>query len=424
MDLSEGDDPIQQDAPSEHAPEPRVRRSPRLTVVTNSELQEFRSCPQKHHFAYRERLRPLVDAKPLAVGGIFHAGMRSGLVAGWAPGWKSRPGDQRLAQQVEAAQRDIDDLVGKWAAKIVEHVQDADYEQLATEADDTAAMVKWMLAHYFTMTRGDLDQLVLVEAEVAFKVPVRDKRGLVRHLFFAGVRDAVLYDPGYNQLVLDEHKTSGSAPRDVEKRVEMDPQTAGYTYALKEQLASSEMRTVDGDVVPRDAGVGRVLYNVLRKSRPKDPKVNQDGKVSVAQCDTTPEKYNEALLEQQSARSIPITEKQREFFDVLVAKGDRYFARVEWHRTDAELERWRSETYVDAARVREAERDPTRRTRNTGHCNMAWSLPCSYRSVCLDPDAPELRKQFRVSADPHAEVREAEVEAGIDHNPQTAGAAS
>lgn len=409
--------PVQQ----EETAAPRGRRVPALTVVTTSELQEFRNCPQKHHFAYRERLRPLVDAKPLAVGSIFHVGMKGGLLAGWAPGWKSRPGDQRLAQQVEAAQSQIDDLVGKWTAKVVLHTAEADYEKLAVEAEETSAMVKWMLAHYFKSTTADLNQLVLVEAEAAFRVGVRDRRGLVRHLFFAGVKDAALYDPGYNALVLDEHKTSGNAPRDIEKRVEMDPQTAGYTYALREALAADQLKTVDGDPVPKDAVVGRVLYNVLRKARPKEPKVNQDGKVSVAQCDTTPEKYNEALLAQQSLRNIPITEKQREFFDALVLKGDRYFARVEWHRTADEIERWRSETFVDAARVREADRDPTRRTRNTGHCNMAWSLPCSYRQVCLDPESPDIRKLYRVSADPHAEVREAEVDAGID-NPAAAGA--
>lgn len=393
----------------------RAKRSAALTVFTNSELQTFRDCAQKHDFAYRQRLRPLVEGKALAVGSIFHDGMRDGIRAGWAPGWKSTPNPVRLENQITAAVLGIDGLVGRWAAKIVEHseVASVDYERLATEVDETAAMVKWMLAHYFRQTARDLVDLVLIEAERAFRVPIRAKDGSVRHLYQAGVRDAAFFDPAYNAVVLAEHKTCSSAPRDIEKRAEMDPQTTGYVYALREGLAAGELVTVDGEAIGREASVARFHYNALRKSSPKTPKVNQDGTVSVAAIDTTPAMYQAALDEQAHVRKISVTPKQVELYQRLVDGGDRYFARVEYHRTDAEIERWRSETFVDAARVREADRDPTRRTRNSGHCNMPWSMKCVYRSICLDPKAPELRTMFRVTDDPHGEVRAAEAEEGV-----------
>jgi hypothetical protein len=384
----------------------RMRRSPRLTIVTDSELQTWRSCPQKHHFQYRERLRPLVEAKALAVGSIFHAGMRAGLRAGWSDGWLSRPDDRRLAEQIATAHTGIDQLVMNWATNIVKHSTSAlDYEQLSNDVDQTAAMVKWMLAHYFTRTKGDLKSFVLVEVETPFVVDLHDKRGRVApHLKYSGVRDAVFFDPDYNQIVLAEHKTSGGNPHDIEKRVEMDTQTAGYLYALKQQRAT--LRTVDGEDIS-GAFLGRVVYNVLRKALPRSPSVNKDGSVSVAACTTTPELYK-AALDEQVARGKPVSEKQREFYGAVLAQGDPFFARVEYHRTPKEMERWRSDTFVDAARIRGAERNPEQRTRNTGHCNMPWSLTCTYRGVCLDPDAKELRSQFRVVSDPHAEVREAE----------------
>lgn len=386
----------------------RARRSPRLTVVTDSELQTWRSCPQKHQFQYRDRLRPFVEGRALAVGSIFHGGMASGLRAGWSEGWKSRPTSQRLADQIAASALGIDDLVMKWASKVVAHSTDVDFEKLSADVDTTASMVKWMLAHYFTQTQHDLSTLVLVEVEAAFLVDLHNKRGHVApHLKYSGVRDAVMYDPQYNQIVLFEHKTAGGDPRQIEKRVEMDTQTKGYLYALKQQRAN--MVAVDGTPLA-GAFLGRVAYNVLRKSQPKAPKVNKNGMVSVAACDTTAELYKAALDEQAHVRNLSVSPDQVEFFQALEAKGDSWFARVEHHQTPDEIERWRSDTFVDAGRIREAERDPAKRTRNTGNCNMAWSLPCVYRQICLD-NSPELRGMFRVASDPHAEVRAAEADA-------------
>lgn len=386
---------------------PRVR----LVVVTDSELSTWRACPQLHHFQYRERLRPLIEAKALAIGTIVHAGIRSGLLVGWRAD-DTRTISQRVADQIAASALGVDDRVAKWASQSVRHGSEVDWQRLLEDVEETATMVKWMLRHYFETAKQDLIELELVETEMPFEVAMRDaKERPVSHLRYAGVRDAVYYDPLYNQLVLDEHKTSGGDPRAIERRVEMDTQTAGYLHAIREQHRfGTPFRTVTGREVPVDAGIGRVRYNVLRKTYPEPPKVNKDGSVSVAMCTTTVEMYEAALEEQEKVRGKPRTDKQVAFLEALVARGDQFFARVEWHRTKPEVERWRSDAFVDASRIRAADRDPSHRTRNVGHCNMPWSLPCSYRSVCLDPSAPEIRQQFRVVEDQHAEVRSAETE--------------
>lgn len=390
------------------------KRTVKLTVVTDSELQTFRSCAQLHDFKYRQRLRPLLDAKALAIGSIFHHGMRDGIRAGWAPETVNLPGDQRVSAQISAAVSSIDDLVGGWAGKMLEHGKELDYENLATEVEETATMVKWMLTHYFKASRADLTNLVLVGAEESFSVVMRDRRGHeVAHLRYTGVRDAVYYDPGYNQLVLDEHKTTGGDPRSIEKRVEMDTQAAGYLHSLREEMKLAVPKVAGGRVIPRDAGIGRVRYNALRKAFPTPPKVNKDGSVSVAMTTTTAEMYKAALDEQVQVRHIAVSTKQSEYLERLENEGDRFFARIEWHRSDLDIERWRRDTFMDAKRIREADRDPDARTRNVGHCNMPWSLPCSYRAVCMDPDAPELRNNFRVARDIHTEVRDAEIGAAV-----------
>lgn len=387
-------------------PSRKPRRSSALTVVTTSEIQTFRDCPQKHDFAYRQRLRPKVTGKALAIGDIFHRGMSAGLMAGWV-GVDGLTQAQRLARQLVASTADVDARVFAWVQEVVEHDPNADYAGLQAFADDAGAMIKFMLTNYFELSVRDLVSLVLVEAERPFDVRVRDAIGRKTRVAFRGVRDAVFYDPQYNALELHEHKTVSNVPDDIGKRAEMDPQTSGYVYSLLEERAAGKLKFLDGTPVPSNAILGRVAYNAVRKKKPSTPKVNKDGSVSVAAIDTTAELYMAALDEQQRVRNIPVTEKQLELMRGLAARVNPYFARHEYQKTRSEIERWRSDTMVDAARIRRADTNPETRTRNPGNCNMAWSMACSYRTVCLD-DTPETRASFRVLEDAHPEVREAE----------------
>jgi len=384
----------------------RARRSAELTIITNSEQQAFRDCPQKHDFQYRQRMRPKTTGKALAIGSVFHHGMSQGLLAGW----KDIDGltvDERLDRQIAAATADVDAKVFEWVQEVVAHDPSADYAGLQAFADETGAMLKFMLANYFAHSKRDLTTLVLVETERPFAVRVRDAIGRKLRIEFRGVRDAVFYDPTYNALELHEHKTVSSLPEDIGKRAEMDPQTSGYMYALLEDRAAGKLKFLDGTPIPSDVILGRVAYNAVRKKKPSTPKVNKDGTVSVAAIDTTAELYMAALDEQQKVRGIAVTDKQLEKMRELAARGNTYVGRVEYQKTRAEIDRWRSDTVVDASRIRAAATRPEYRTRNPGHCNMPWSLPCSYRSVCLD-DTPETRAMFRVLDDAHPEVREAE----------------
>lgn len=390
----------------------RPKRSLALRVVTTSEIQTFRDCPAKHDFKYRRRLRTRVEGKALAIGHVFHRGMSEGLLAGWR-NVEGCTVDQRLARQKHAAIAYVDTDVFEWVARVVQHDPNADYAGLQAFADDTGAMLKFMLVNYFERAKRDLTALVLLEVEGAFSVNVRDALGRKSRLTFDGVRDAVFYDPATNAIELHEHKTVSNMPEDIGKRAEMDPQTSGYMYSLLEDRAAGRIKFLDGSPVPADAILGRVAYNAVRKKKPSTPKVNKDGKVSVAAIDTLAELYINALDLQaapvaQGGRGIPITAEQAAKAQELAGRGGAaYYARVEYQKTRAEIDRWRNDTFVDASRMRQADRDPRARTRNPGNCNMAWSMACEYRAICLD-DTPEIAATYRVSEHTHPEVREAE----------------
>lgn len=389
------------------------RRSPQLTVVTTSEVQAFRDCANKHHFRYRERLRPKAEGKHLATGSIFHGGMSAGIQAAFHPSMLASPTVARLDMAIQASVAKIDTRFMEWAATVVEHVKDVDFDGLERDAVDGTEMVKWMLENYFRSTALDLMELRLVETERAFDVVIRNRIGSRTKLHFKGVRDAVFYDPRYNAVVLHEHKTVSSAPSDIGKRAEMDPQTCGYVYSLLEQHREGALWYTEADgtsrPVPNDADIGRVAYNACRKKKPSTPKINQDGTVSAAQIDTLWPIYEAALVDQVQRTGKPVTDKQRVLLEGLKGKTDSFFYRHEFQRNAAEIERWRSDTFVDASRIRAADTDPAMRTRNPGNCAMAWSMPCEYRQVCID-DRPELRSMFRVADTAHTEVREAEEE--------------
>jgi hypothetical protein len=76
-----------------------------LQVLTNSELECWRSCPAKHGYAYRELLRPKVDSLPRAAGRVLHTGIEVGWRAAWSEADVSL--DTRLERAVSAGRRGV-----------------------------------------------------------------------------------------------------------------------------------------------------------------------------------------------------------------------------------------------------------------------------------------------------------------------------
>ncbi len=407
-----------------------------LTIVTNSETQAARNCMVLHGFAYADGLRPRVAARPLSFGSAFHKGPEAlyrtiGTV----------PHDEVEGIALERGLAAIDLALKTWLAKA--EAGNEPLQELYEYAAVAVADARWMFEHYVRTFRDDITRLVPLAVERAFDVPMRNVIGrIVAHLRYAGVWDLVAFDPEHGDIVIFDHKSTQGDISSIDRRVELDPQMAGYLYALREMLASdpeSFIRAI-GMMHPRaeeaitairgkTATLGRVTYNVVRKKRPTTPNVNKDGTVSVAAIDTLPGLYEAALVaqgnpdwldkaranvgakggEQKLAEQIErwdeLKTKQTRLLDQLRAKGDTFIGRREFWRTGAEIERWRREAFVQAGLIRDAESNPLLRFRNPGHCTMPWSRPCVYRGICLD-DSPELRAQFDVLPR-HVEVEEA-----------------
>jgi hypothetical protein len=241
--------------------------------------------------------------------------------------------------------------------------------------------------------------------------------------------DAVLYDievPGPHTFVADgllTHNTSAADARKAETRLDMDPQTTGYVWSLQQmvrRVGADRPTWLNG--VTADATVGRVFYNVLRKTGPREPKWTKDGTLSAAACDTTRAVYEAALRVQETEGGPredgkPRTPKLRsdkhvELLNALPEDAGKWLKRHEtWHSKE-EQERWRREVVAEGGQLRKAIAGKLPVIRNPGHCNMPWSLPCAYRAICRHDSAAVREADFKVVRDPHVEIVESEEEQG------------
>ena len=136
------------------------------------------------------------------------------------------------------------------------------------------------------------------------------------------------------------------------------------------------------------------------------------GEVSVAQIDTLVTHYQAALEAQIMERGLPATDKQLALLEKLKAKGDTYFAQVEYFKGADAIERWRSELWADTKLMRQAEREPAIRTRNPMACTLPSSPRCPYALACLNPGDPVALKSYRVAKSKHEELADGNEESG------------
>ena len=197
---------------------------------------------------------------------------------------------------------------------------------------------------------------------------------------------------------------------------------------------------------------GTVLLNAIRKAYPKVPNTNQDGSVSVAECDTTRDIYQAALdaqgepdwltkaraaledlrgagampedpkmtkaigkLGEQVSRWERIQAKQRERLDAL-PDITRVVAQHEETISDEQVARVAADTWNAARLIRLFRRGRLRRWRNGAACH-AYNRLCAYHDACVEgvvePGELLVKRSHR-----HSEVVDAAAELGDGASPE------
>lgn len=425
--------------------------------ISNSEMGCFRTCRKRHGFEYVQLLRPKLKAKILTWGNTIHAGIEDGYKAAFpqGEGVAALEPEHRLDAALEGGDAGVRAYHAKYLVELDNAVRDGllgdeDAHQRFEDAADLLRVALWAVPHFFESTAEDLERLVPIGFELAFRVPIYNAVGVPGRLYGKGVIDGLWWDPEMERIIVDDHKTVDDLVGTTEKRIALDPQMSGYMHAAQHNIRkgiwtprwgvrAKQVRV--GEDMGWDAealadSLGACRYNVIRRQAPKFPKINKIAKndgpeqapagkpwpevtaglrelenqhdrplglVSTAAIDTTADIYQAALDLQVTQRHLLISEKQAALLSRLHGQGDRYFGRLEFWRNADEREEWRKEVWIEAKLMREAERNPALQTRNPGACTTAASMPCAYRPVCLE-DVPETRAIYRQATMKHEEV--------------------
>jgi len=354
----------------------------RLMIVSQSEINTFRTCRQRWHYKYGLGVHRADSTPAMRAGTLAHKCLQAIAMTMSAPTVQ----DKDVLMLAHFA---LDNVIAN-EISAMGHAAHADALETCALVDD---MVRRYIAKY---AREDHARYEVVSVETPYRARIASGVHDVMRV------DLLLRDRRTRELVLMEHKTiDGDASR-LDARLDVDPQTPGYLFALGRAHKGEE--------------VGRVILNVLRRKAPSEPHVlllkkagktapmqcvtpvceehllalqgdgidrpkSPQGLVSVAACDTTRAVYLAALA-RQGARGVMVTAEQIAFSDTLPATDEKWLTRHEWFYTQREIDRWQSDTLADVKLIRMVQSGKLAPSRNGAACFPQNAMRCDHRELC------------------------------------------
>lgn len=362
-------------------------------IFTNSELGTWRTCRRKWELAYEQQLTPRATKRYLSVGSAIHEGaerMYRILHSLDKPDDRERRAAlQRITSVFSPTFDDSLESVRRICVRAaVDSLVDAPLEDAERDVayEEAQAAVRMFVNAWYEHDRA---RYQVVDVERMFVCKVLNDEGTNRNkIRTRGKFDLVLRDRETGELILGEHKSTAGAAYDLEMRIDVDPQVAGYVYAASQLYGEP---------------VNRVIYNVVRKKPPQDPKVNKDGTVSMAKCDTTRE-YYQIALEAQRMRGIEPNEKQQEFLFTLPETTSRWAHRLDYRIDPEQVEQWRRDVIADGQLMRLYRRGMLPASRNGASCRGIVQPDCPYRPLCLKAHPEIVASEYDTRVHRHPEL--------------------
>lgn len=343
-----------------------------LRVLTNSEMRVARACLRRHKYGYQMRRRPRRVRDELRFGTLVHVG----LEAWWKctmPNGEAVDASARLMAALEAMR-----------ARVARPLKPGE-EPISPFAVVTA---EELLIGY-TARWGD-ERLIALAVEVSFEIPlVNPATGAASRTFVLGGKvDAVVVDPAGRVHVL-EHKTTGSdiGPGSLywEKVRSLDTQVSQYLHGVKALGFHAE----------------DCIYDVIRKPgiRPLKATPEEDRKY------TKPTKADPVsrLYKNQREHDETPDEYALRLREDIMASPDRYFARGDVVRLEAEERDHAFDVWQLAKIIREAETEGYA-PKNPDACGQFGG--CEYLAVCTGQASIHDDAVFRTADDAHEELQE------------------
>lgn len=318
-----------------------------------SDIRTFRSCRRKWSFAspLKANLEPTVPYLPFFTGKAFHAALefyyRDGIPF-------SDTVDKYLEVEKEAMESDLWDSERDALDEQIEMLRDIIFHYSLWQAQDT---------------RKYSDRnLEFVSLESEFDIPMPMPNGQDHPTLRLGGRlDGIVKHKETGQMWIWETKTSRSIS-ELTKSLMNDEQLGVYMYAARKALG-----------IP----VVGVLYNIVRKKSPTEPKILANGGLSKAKnIDTTSYHYLSCIKNEfPDWSNETIMDEYGDILASLLENDSKYFSRYPVYRSDVELKMLMENIYYTALEMVDPNL-PLYPSPSWVSCNF-----CSFRSPCLAMNA-------------------------------------
>lgn len=272
--------------PTAHTP---AENAEGLPLLRTSERKDFKRCPQRWWWAWRDGLRPSGPPNDkLWFGTGWH------LVMAHLYG---QPGTKRGKEPMKVWRDWVNDEIVKIRVNISGN---ADYKEEVYL--DAANLGIEMIGNYLD-TYGRDERWSMIQVEKPFEVVVVDTAG-ARRVLFCGTYDGVYRDLETGLIWLLEHKTAKSI---YTGHLTLDDQAGGYLM-----VAARELR--NAGLIGASEEVKGIMYNFARKAPRDDRPRNAEGlatnlpvkKHYVEQLQASPTLTLNALQELAKKRGITV----------------------------------------------------------------------------------------------------------------------
>jgi hypothetical protein len=316
-----------------------------IEIVTKSRLASFATCQRLHDLTYNQGYRSTAPRELADFGSLFHAGLEAWWGA-YLGGVDPLPGIALAAAQ---------------AAMLA-------YRGSVPAIDDAAmAKAQLLMTAYDARWAADMSQWDVLGVEVEFMVVLPGRK----RLRISGKLDVLVRRRADGAVWFVEHKTTGadlSAGSTYWDRLRMDPQVSIYHLGVRA-------------LGHEPSGC---LYDVI-----ENPKIRQ--------LQATPEasrKYTKtgALYANQRANDETIEEYQVRLAGLVTENPDRYFARADVVRLDAEIEESLKDVTEMALQIRSGSLTGTA-ARNPDSC-FKYGRACDFHPICSGVESLDDNPQF------------------------------
>lgn len=316
-----------------------------------SDVRSFKQCRRKWDWSspLRQNLERKITYSPFFLGKVIHYALQFYYENG--------------ETVVSAAQRAIDYEMEKIRSA------GALWENEEDQVQEVVDLALGMARHYqiwSRRTKGPFsdDNLEVMAMEVDFDVPIETPSGRSSpKVHLCGRFDGLVRKKDDDTYWIFETKTSKS-PQSLIDTLFNDEQCGAYIYAAQMIF---------------DKHISGVLYNILRKKLPTEPEVLKNGDLTRRKnLDTTAQLYIEgALANHPDMDQQAVLDKYRDILNILLEKGNTFFARHAVYRTPHELEQLATDLHTVALEMTRSD-VPLYPTPSWLNCKF-----CSFRAPCM-----------------------------------------